>query len=110
MKNFIATTALVALALATPGWAGSEKLSTELQAGRPEAGNVEVIVQYKASPTAAHHARVTRRGGRLRHAFSLWGSFIPDCTPVYPDACAPSQSLAAHKAAYLAGESPVAGN
>jgi hypothetical protein len=22
----------------------------------------------------------------------LWGSFIPDCTPVYPDACAPSRS------------------
>ena len=27
----------------------------------------------------------------FQHGPGLWGSFIPDYTPVYPDACAPSR-------------------
>ena len=32
----------------------------------------------------------------------LWGSFIPDCTPVYPDACAYSRMAARKTLEYLA--------
>jgi len=47
---------------ATVVWAGSEKLSSDLN-GR--SNNVEVIVQYKVTPTEAHHQKVAALGGTL---------------------------------------------
>jgi len=40
-----------------------------------------------ASPGASRHPAQDSRSRWFATPF-LWGSFIPDCTPVYPDACA----------------------
>ena len=74
--------AALSLCVNTAVWgADLEKLSPELKrsvathsaAGKGTAGNssqnVEVIVQYKVHPTAAHHGRVAERGGKLLHQF-----------------------------------------
>jgi serine protease AprX len=53
---------------ATAVWGGNERLSSDLQSkttGRRAGGSVEVIVQYKVSPTEAHHRRIAALGGRL---------------------------------------------
>ena len=61
----------LAMACSTVCWAGSEKLSAELKpenrTGRRSAQNVEVIVQYKVTPTEAHHQRVAGLGGKLNN-------------------------------------------
>jgi len=44
-----------------------------------------------ASPGTSRHPAQDLRSRWFATPFS-WGSFIPDCTPVYPDACAPSRS------------------
>ena len=40
------------------------------------------------SPDPSRHLAQDSRSRWFATPF-LWGSFIPDCTPVYPDACAP---------------------
>ena len=76
MKKTLRLAAIFGLALTcgTVAWAGEEKLSTELKpanrtgrrsAQNPSAQNMEVIVQYKVTPTEAHHQRVAALGGRL---------------------------------------------
>ena len=42
------------------------------------------------SPDPSRHPAQDSRSRWFATPF-LWGSFIPDCTPVYPDACAPSR-------------------
>ncbi len=44
-----------------------------------------------ASPGTSRHPAQDSRSRWFATPF-LWGSFIPDCTPVYPDDCAPSRS------------------
>jgi hypothetical protein len=44
-----------------------------------------------ASPGASRRPAQDSRSRWFATPF-LWGSFIPDCTPVYPDDCAPSRS------------------
>ena len=44
-----------------------------------------------ASPGTSRHPAQDSRSRWFATPF-LWGTFIPDCTPVYPDACAPSRS------------------
>jgi hypothetical protein len=52
-------------------WGGTEKLSPELMpektANKRASDGVEVIVQYKATPTEAHHQKVAALGGKLNH-------------------------------------------
>src|ERR1700674_461959 len=43
------------------------------------------------SPGTSRHPAQDLRSRWFATPF-LWGSFIPDCTPVYPDACTPSPS------------------
>ncbi len=75
MKKTMRFAAIAGLALTCGAtvWAGSEKLSPELKpenrsssrsVQNPES-NVEVIVQYKVTPTEAHHRRVAGLGGKL---------------------------------------------
>src|SRR5690348_16016707 len=44
-----------------------------------------------ASPGTSRHPAQDLRSRWFVTPFS-WGSFIPNCTPVYPDDCAPSRS------------------
>src|ERR1019366_10269746 len=44
-----------------------------------------------ASPGTSRHPAQDSRSRWFATPF-LWGSFLPDCTPVYPDDCAPSLS------------------
>ena len=67
MKKTLRLIALCGLAVTyadTVAWAGTDKLATELRADKV-AGSIEVIVQYKVTPTEAHHARVAALGGKL---------------------------------------------
>jgi serine protease AprX len=59
--------------LAIPCLAGSEKLAAELRQ-KGLAGNVEVIVSYRAGSLGDHHKTVIRHGGSLRHSFDFIGS------------------------------------
>jgi len=45
---------------------------------------------YTSPGTSRHPAQDSR--SRWFATPFLWGSFIPDCTPVYPDDCTPSRS------------------
>ena len=71
MKKTLRLVATFGLTLTygTVAWAGNEKLATELKPenriGSRSAQNLEVIVQYKVTPTEAHHRRVAALGGRL---------------------------------------------
>ena len=57
------------MTVTTVAWAGTSKLSSDLQSGRlPE--KLDVIVQYRTAPTEAHHLKVTAHGGVLRHDFA----------------------------------------
>jgi serine protease AprX len=60
-------TGLILSAAVPLSWAGTEKLSPELQ--HHGSGDVEVIIQYRATPTEAQHSKVTSRGGRVLHSF-----------------------------------------
>ncbi|MGA3008356.1 MAG: S8 family serine peptidase, partial [Opitutaceae bacterium] len=70
-------TLALSLCISTAVWGGSAKLSTELQ---PEtaaglSATVEVIVQYKTPPTAAHHLRMAARGAALVRSYNaVWSS------------------------------------
>ena len=71
MKKTLRLAAILGLAVScgTVAWAGTEKLSNELKPenrrGSRSAQNVEVIVQYKVTPTEEHHQKVVALGGRL---------------------------------------------
>jgi subtilisin family serine protease len=66
--SVLGVSGLVLALIAPVAWAGTEKLSTELR--QHGAGDQEVIVQYRVTPTAAHHAKVTARGGQVLHKFA----------------------------------------
>ena len=65
-----ALAALIALSVATLSQANDAKLSPELQRLAPER-TVDVIVQYKQAPTAAHHARVVAAGGEFKRGLEI---------------------------------------
>ena len=71
MKKFRQSFAIACLTLfvaAATAVAGDEKLAPELRNAAPAVranSKVEVIVQYKVTPTAAHHQRVADLGGTL---------------------------------------------
>ena len=46
-------------------FAGSPKISRDLKA-KEASGQVDVIVQFRSVPTAAHHQKVFNRGGKLK--------------------------------------------
>ncbi len=50
--------------------AGSPKMANDLRGAAP-GSNVDVIVQYRTAPTAAHHAKVAARGGQLKQELGL---------------------------------------
>jgi hypothetical protein len=69
MKTMTKSIGIFCLALGLAGHAtilraSEEKLAADLKS-RNLAANVEVIVQYKVSPTEAHHQRVASLGGKL---------------------------------------------
>jgi hypothetical protein len=61
---------LIAVSLSNLSQANDAKLSPELQRVAPEQ-TVEVIIQYKQAPTAAHHARVLAAGGEFKASRSF---------------------------------------
>jgi len=50
-------------------FAGSHKISKDLE-GNTGSGMVDVIVQFKQLPTAAHHEKVLSRGGTIKKRYS----------------------------------------
>src|SRR5437762_7492773 len=54
-----------------------------------------------ASPGTSRHPAQDSRSRWFATPF-LWGSFIPDYTPVYPDDCAPSRSRLGKQGRYRA--------
>lgn len=67
------TQSLAAIVLAA--FAGSPafahpKIARDLERANP-AATVDVIVQFRQAPTAAHHGKVTTRGGRLKTALGI---------------------------------------
>ena len=71
MKNQIkrfALAAVIFLLLAGMAFARHPKLAVDLDNMDPNS-NVEVIIQFKHSPTEAHHQMVRDRGGALRVSF-----------------------------------------
>ncbi len=83
---------------ASLAFAGSPKISKDLQGKRPS-DQVNVIIQFKQAPTAKHHQKVLNRGGRLKQelrlvnggAYSLPASALaglaadPDVAYIAPD-------------------------
>src|SRR5579863_4676309 len=68
MRKTLRLIAICGLAMTLDGaiWgAGNEKLSTELKSEQLAAAGVEVIVQYKVTPTEAQHQKIGKLGGRL---------------------------------------------
>src|SRR5437763_123397 len=55
---------------ATASWAGSEKLSSELQSSNLSS-RLDVIVQYKVPPTKAHYQKIANLGGVLRKSLDV---------------------------------------
>jgi hypothetical protein len=74
---------------------GSTRSAPELRFSKLNSRPVDAFVY--ASPGASRHPAQDSRSRWFAIPF-LWGSFIPDYTPVYPDDCAPSNvtSRAAH--------------
>ena len=69
MKSLSKSIGVLRLALvltAATAWAGSEKISPDMQS-RNSAAHVEVIVQYKVPPTGAHHQKIESLGGNLSY-------------------------------------------
>jgi hypothetical protein len=64
ISGCIAAAMLTIILTASAAWAGSETLSPELRS-LATGPDVDVIVQYKTSPTVANHARVGALGGKL---------------------------------------------
>jgi hypothetical protein len=62
---------------------------------------------YTSPGTSRHPAQDSR--SRWFATPFLWGSFIPDCTPVYPDVCAPSRSRLCFRCSRFGGEFAVWG-
>src|SRR5580704_2190956 len=52
------------IALSTACWGGNARLSAELQGNNVPAA-LDVIIQYKQTPTVAHDQRVIGRGGAV---------------------------------------------
>src|SRR5689334_10229262 len=83
-KRAILTVGLMVLG-ATTAFAGRNKLSHELRA-KDSSEQVDVIVQYSQVPTAAHHKKVSNRGGVLKRdlgqfrggAYSIPASSLAD--------------------------------
>ncbi|MGD0295464.1 MAG: hypothetical protein ABSE86_00005, partial [Bryobacteraceae bacterium] len=63
-------TVLIALSIPSFGQTNSAKLAPELQGLRPEA-TVDVIIQFKQTPTALHHATVSALGGQLKRNLDI---------------------------------------
>src|SRR5271169_1787702 len=61
---------VIALSAAVTLSAATEKIANDLRAADPNA-SVDVIVRYKNPPSALHHDRMARRGGKLRRELSL---------------------------------------
>src|SRR5450755_4181637 len=59
-----------ALSVAGLSSGASHKLAAELQRVDPDAA-VEIIVRYRQAPTAAHHSRITARGGELKQNLDI---------------------------------------
>ncbi len=64
---------LTTLSIAGLGQAANHKLSAELQGIAPDAA-VDVIVKYRQAPTAAHHSRITARGGEFKQNLDIIGA------------------------------------
>ena len=50
--------------------AHAQKLAPELEQ-RQDQSDIAIIVQYKATPTAMHHAKIVQWGGKLQHEFGF---------------------------------------
>ena len=68
---------------------GAHSLRHRLRFSKLDSSPVDASV-YTSPGTSRHPAQDSR--SRWFATPFLWGSFIPDYTPVYPDACAPSPS------------------
>jgi serine protease AprX len=55
----------VGIVVSSACWGGDEKLSAELHGNNVPAA-LDVIIQYKQTPTGAHHQRVIDRGGAVK--------------------------------------------
>src|SRR5690242_1643363 len=56
--------------VSSAAWAGSEKISSDLQStSLPD--RLDVIIQYKVPPTDANHQRVAKAGGALRDRLNV---------------------------------------
>src|ERR1035438_5015169 len=61
---------LIGLSVASSGQANQSKLAPELQGLAPDR-TVDVIIQYKQTPTPLHHARVAAVGGLLQRSLDI---------------------------------------
>src|ERR1022692_776984 len=61
---------LIGLSVASSGQANQAKLAPELQGLAPDQ-TVDVIIQYKQTPTPLHHARVAAVGGQLKRSLDI---------------------------------------
>ncbi len=68
---------------------GSTRSAPEIRFSKLNSRPVDASVY--TSPGTSRHPAQDSRSRWFATPFS-WGSFIPDCTPVYPGACAPSRS------------------
>ena len=94
---------LLVIATGTFGLAGSGKLAPDLNNASPDR-QVDVIVQYRVAPTAAHHNRVAARGGALHRKLD----FIHGAHYRVP-ASAVRQLAADPDVAYVTPDRPVKG-